>query len=138
MKIFLLIVGGLFVLFILYTFLMARRMKKTPAEADSERIKILNDQTFATQIKSGVTLVDFWAPWCMPCKMMIPVLNELAEDESHNAKIAKLNVDENQKTAAKYGVRSIPTSILFKNGKEIKRFVGVKPAQFFVKQIKSV
>jgi thioredoxin 1 len=138
MKIFLLIIGGLFVLFILYTFLMARRMKKTPAEADSERIKILNDQTFATQIKSGVTLVDFWAPWCMPCKMMIPVLNELAEDESHNAKIAKLNVDENQKTAAKYGVRSIPTSILFKNGKEIKRFVGVKPAQFFVKQIKSV
>lgn len=138
MKIFLLIIGGLFVLFILYTFIMARRMKNAPAEADSDKIKILNDQTFATQIKSGVTLVDFWAPWCMPCKMMIPVLNELAEDESHNAKIAKLNVDENQKTAAKYGVRGIPTSILFKNGKEIKRFVGVKPAQFFVKQIKSI
>ncbi|MBN2779264.1 MAG: thioredoxin [Bacteroidales bacterium] len=138
MKIALLIIGGLFVLFILYTFIMARRMKKTPAEADSDKIKILNDQTFATQIKSGVTLVDFWAPWCMPCKMMIPVLNELAEDDSHNSKIAKLNVDENQKTAAKYSVRSIPTSILFKNGKEIKRFVGVKPAQFFIKQIKSV
>ncbi|MDD2385694.1 MAG: thioredoxin [Bacteroidales bacterium] len=113
-------------------------MKKTPADADNENIKILTDQSFDNQIKKGVTLVDFWAPWCMPCKMMIPVLNELSQDDSHDAIIAKLNVDENQKTAAKYGVRSIPTSIIFKNGKEIKRFVGVKPTQFFVKQIKSI
>ncbi|MDY0141185.1 MAG: thioredoxin [Bacteroidales bacterium] len=138
MKIFLLTIGGLFVLLILYTLIMARRMKKTPADADNENIKILTDQSFDNQIKKGVTLVDFWAPWCMPCKMMIPVLNELSQDDSHDAIIAKLNVDENQKTAAKYGVRSIPTSIIFKNGKEIKRFVGVKPTQFFVKQIKSI
>jgi thioredoxin 1 len=137
MRIALLIIGGLLVLFILYTFFMARKMKKSPAVSESEKIKTLTDQIFATQIKKGVTLVDFWAPWCMPCKMMAPVLNELAEDESHSATIAKLNVDENQRTASQYGVRGIPTSILFKNGKEVNRFVGVKPAQFFVKYIKS-
>jgi thioredoxin 1 len=138
METILLIIGGAFVLFIAYAFIMASRMKKKPAEPDSEKIKILTDKTFATQIKSGVTLVDFWAPWCMPCKMMIPVLNELAENSEHNATIAKLNVDENQQTAAKYGVRSIPTSIVFKNGKEVKRIVGVKPVDYLVKQIKSV
>ena len=137
MKIFLLILGGVVVLFIIYSFFMARKMKKSPAVADSNKIKILTDQTFEKQIKSGVTLVDFWAPWCMPCKMMSPIINELAEDESLNANIAKLNVDENQKTSAKYGVRGIPTSVLFKNGKEVNRFVGVKPANFFAKHIKN-
>ncbi|PLX09898.1 MAG: thioredoxin [Marinilabiliales bacterium] len=112
-------------------------MRKSPAVADSDKIKILNDKNFQLQIKKGITLVDFWAPWCMPCKMMGPVLNELAENDELGATVAKLNVDENQSTAAKYGVRGIPTSILFKNGKEVNRFVGVKPAQFFEKHIKS-
>lgn len=134
----LLIIGGAFVVFIAYAFIMANRMRKKPADPDSEKIKILNDKTFATSIKSGVTLVDFWAPWCMPCKMMIPVLNDLAENPEHNATIAKLNVDENQQTAAKFGVRSIPTSIIFKNGKEVKRIVGVKPVDYLLKQIKAL
>jgi thioredoxin 1 len=138
MKTALLIIGGALVLIIGYAFVMARKLKNAPAEADNNKIKTLNDQTFATQIKNGVTLVDFWASWCMPCKMMIPVLNELADNDEHKAAIAKLNVDENQQTAAKYGVRSIPTSIVFKNGKEVKRFVGVKPVDFFVKQLKNI
>lgn len=138
MKTVLLIIGGALILFIAYAFIMARKLKRAPAEDDSEKIKILDDKNFAQQIKSGTTLVDFWAPWCMPCKMMIPVLNELAESDEHNSNIAKLNVDENQQTAAKYGVRSIPTSIVFKNGKEIKRFVGVKPVDFFIKQLKNI
>ncbi len=138
MKTALLIIGGALILIIGYAFIMARKLKRAPAEDDSEKIKILNDKNFAQQIKSGTTLVDFWAPWCMPCKMMIPVLNEIAESEEHKANIAKLNVDENQQTASKYGVRSIPTSIVFKNGKEIKRFVGVKPADYFIKQLASI
>ncbi len=138
MKTVLLIIGGLLIFIIAYALVMARKLKNAPAESDNEKIKILNDKDFSLQIKNGVTLVDFWAPWCMPCKMMIPVLNELAGNEEHKASIAKLNVDENQQTAAKYGVRSIPTSIIFKNGKEVKRFVGVKPADFFIKQLKNV
>lgn len=137
MKIVLLIIGGAVVLFIIYSFFMARKMRNTSAVEDSDKIKILDDQTFESEIKKGITFVDFWAPWCMPCKMMGPIINELADDESINATIAKLNVDENQKTAAKYGVRGIPTSIIFKNGKEVKRFVGIKPASFFSKHIKN-
>jgi thioredoxin 1 len=132
-----LIIGVAFILFVIYAAFVMRKMKNTPAGSDSEKIKILDDKNFASQIKSGVTLVDFWAPWCMPCKMMIPVLNELAENTEHTATIAKLNVDENQQTAAKYGVRSIPTSIIFKNGKEVDRIVGVKPIDYLIKHIKS-
>jgi thioredoxin 1 len=132
-----LIIGSAFILFVIYAAFVMRKMKKTPAGPDSEKIKILDDKNFASQTKSGVTLVDFWAPWCMPCKMMIPVLNELAENTEHTATIAKLNVDENQQTAAKYGVRSIPTSIIFKNGKEVDRIVGVKPIDYLLKHIKS-
>jgi len=80
-------------------------------------------------------LVDFWAEWCMPCKMMIPVLNELAEEVDGSVSIAKLNVDEQKKTAAGFKVRSIPTMILFRNGKEIHRFVGVKTKDYLLKEL---
>jgi thioredoxin 1 len=69
---------------------------------------------------------------------VVPILNELADSLPENTTIAKLNVDESQQIAAKYGVRSIPTSIVFKNGKEIKRFVGVKPASFFLKELEKL
>jgi len=105
------------------------RMKTIKSEPESSKIRILTDQNFNNQIKAGVVLVDFWAPWCMPCKLMVPVLNELVEDpDLQKAVIAKLNVDEARATASKFGIRSIPTSIIFKNGKEVERFVGVKPS----------
>lgn len=80
-------------------------------------------------------MVDFWASWCVPCKAMAPVLNELAEELDEKVKICKLNVDENQQLAVKYAVRSIPTLILFRNGKEIDRFVGVKSKSFLTGKI---
>ena len=113
-----------------------RKIKNTPEEETHVAIKQLSDANFQAQVKTGVTLVDFWAAWCMPCKMMAPVLNETAEELGSAAKIAKLDVDSNRESSAKYGVRSIPTLILFKNGKEINRFVGVKTKDFLLKEIK--
>jgi thioredoxin 1 len=112
-----------------------RKMKNTPLEADSEKIKTLTDKNFQNQIKEGVILVDFWASWCMPCKMMAPVLNEMANELGEGRHIGKLNVEDYQTVSAKYNVRGIPTMILFKNGKEINRFVGVKPKDFLMKQL---
>jgi len=112
-----------------------QRMKILKNVKSSGKITILTDQNFLSKIKSGVVLVDFWAEWCMPCKMMVPVLNELAEEVDGNVTIAKLNVDEAKKTAAGYKVRSIPTMVLFKNGKEIHRFVGVKTKDYLLREL---
>ncbi|ANB56927.1 thioredoxin [Anoxybacillus sp. B7M1] len=87
------------------------------------------DQTFTTETSTGVTLVDFWAPWCGPCRMIAPVLEELAEDLGDKVKIVKVNVDENQETASKYGVMSIPTLLVFKDGDVVDKTVGFQPKE---------
>jgi len=125
----------LFAGFITYMFFAYKKIKNTPETETHSAIKELTDQSFQSQVKTGVTLVDFWASWCMPCKMMAPVLNETAEALGSKAKIGKLDADSNQASSARYGVRSIPTLILFKNGKEINRFVGVKTKDFLLKEI---
>ena len=126
------------ILALLVTFLIIRtkrQLGELKNIKDSERVRILNDQNFATKIKSGTVLVDFWATWCMPCKLMVPVLNELAEETNGRVTIAKLDVDQAKATASRFSVRSIPTMILFKNGKEIHRFVGVKSKDYLLKEI---
>lgn len=129
------ILGVLGVLLAFLLFRAKRQMRQLKDVKSSEKVKILNDQNFNNQIKTGVVLVDFWAEWCMPCKLMVPVLNELAEETSKKITIAKLNVDESNKTASQFAVRSIPTMILFKNGKEIHRFVGVKTKDYLLKEL---
>jgi len=111
------------------------KMKNAPAVEDSELIEHLTAQNFEHKTKSGVVLVDFWASWCMPCKMMAPILNEVAIATEDKAKIYKLNVDEQQQVAAKYGIRNIPTMILFKDGKEVERIIGVKPKESIISSI---
>lgn len=122
-------------LFGIYMFYSLRKMKNMAAVPESEKILTLTDKNFQAQIQKGLVMVDFWAEWCMPCKVMGPVLNELAEDENFKATVAKLNVDHFQSVSQKQGVRGIPTLILFKNGKEVDRFVGVKPRDFLIKQV---
>lgn len=131
----LIIVLGALVLMGIYLYLNYRRMKNAPEVANSPKVKVLTDKNFSHQVRNGVILVDFWASWCMPCKMMAPVINEVAESVNGNAFVAKLDVDQNRSVAAKYKIRNIPTMILFRNGKEINRFVGAKSKDFLVKQI---
>jgi thioredoxin 1 len=128
------VVGVLVVLVGLLIFNTRQKMKNLKDVKESSQIKILTDQNFKNQIKTGLVLVDFWASWCMPCKMMVPVLNDVAEESNGKVTIAKVNVDEQKATAAKFGIRSIPTMILFQNGKEVKRIVGVKTKDYLLKE----
>ncbi|KHF41005.1 thioredoxin [Halalkalibacter okhensis] len=89
----------------------------------------VTDQTFASETSDGVVLADFWAPWCGPCKMIAPVLEELDSEMGDKVKIAKLNVDENQETAGKYSVMSIPTLLVFKGGEVVDQVVGFQPKE---------
>ena len=86
----------------------------------------LNDANFDATTKEGVSFVDFWAPWCGPCRMLAPIIDELANDYEGKANICKVNTDEAQDLAVKYGVRSIPTMIVMKDGDVIETMVGVQ------------
>jgi thioredoxin 1 len=104
----------------------------------SENIQELNDSTFEEGVKNGVTLVDFFADWCGPCRMLTPILEKLAKEVQGKAKIVKIDVDSAQKVAATFQVTSIPTLILFKNGKESGRIVGLKDAETLKKFILNI
>jgi thioredoxin 1 len=86
----------------------------------------LNDTNFDSQIQNGTTLVDFWAPWCGPCRIQGPILDRVALQAQGTATVAKLNVDDAPGVATIYGIQSIPTLIVFRNGEPVHRFVGVQ------------
>jgi thioredoxin len=101
------------------------------ADAGSKPITV-TDATFAREVLGarGVpVLVDYWAEWCGPCRMVAPVLDELAAESNGRYRIAKLNVDENPRTAAQYNIRSIPTMLVFRDGAVVDRIVGAQPKQ---------
>jgi thioredoxin 1 len=103
----------------------------------NKQVTELSDSQFEAAIANGVTLVDFWAPWCGPCRMQKPILEEVAKNIDSQAKIAELNVDEAQSIAVQFGVQSIPTLILFKDGSEVRRFVGVQPGEILIDAIRA-
>ncbi|MEK6777287.1 MAG: thioredoxin [bacterium] len=106
----------------------------------SDKVIVLNDQNFQDEIKASQVpvLVDFWAEWCAPCRMIAPILDEIAEEHAGKLKIAKLNVDQNRSIAAQYGVMSIPTLIIFKDGEMVEQMIGAQPKENLLKILKSV
>ncbi len=92
----------------------------------AEGVKELSDATFEDEISSGITVVDFWAPWCAPCHMQGPILEQVAAKVGDTVTIAKVNVDVAPHMASQFGIRSIPTLIVFKDGTPVQQFVGVQ------------
>ena len=95
----------------------------------------LTADNFDATVAEGVTMVDFWAPWCGPCRMIAPVVEELAEDFDGKAKIAKVNTDEQQELAVKYGIRSIPAILFFKDGEVVDQMVGAASKDAFASKL---
>jgi thioredoxin 1 len=92
-------------------------------------VRELSDQEFQSEVLQSTepVLIDFWAPWCGPCRMIAPIVEELASENAGSVKVVKINIDNSPNTAASYGVSSIPTLMIFKNGEVVDRFVGVQP-----------
>lgn len=105
------------------------------SQENSGGVKLLNESTFDENIKSGVTLVDFWAPWCKPCKMQGPIIEEVSKEMQGKANICKLDIDESNSIARKYGIQSIPTLLIFKDGALVGSFVGVTNKQDIIEAL---
>jgi len=134
----LIVIGVVIVTFVILRYITMAKMKNTPMVADHVNVLTLTDKNFQQQTKNKVVLVDFWATWCAPCRMMAPVLNDVASELTGNSLVGKINIEQHQSLAQKFKVRSIPTLILFKNGTEINRFVGIKSKDFLLKEIAKV
>jgi thioredoxin 2 len=102
---------------------------KTPLPAGSAGPLTVSDATFAAEVERAPTpvLVDMWAPWCGPCRTLGPIVDELAGELAGRVRVAKMNVDENPTTSSRFSVRSIPTLLVFKDGREVDRIVGAQP-----------
>jgi len=97
----------------------------------------VNDDNFQKEVleSEGLVLVDFWAPWCMPCRMLAPTIEEIANEMEGKVKVCKMNVDESIKYPQQYGIMSIPTVMLFKDGQVVETMIGLQPKEEIVKTI---
>jgi thioredoxin 1 len=133
----LIIVGLITAVLGIIVFMAKAKMKNLPLEADHEKILTLTDQNFHHQTKDKIVLIDFWAGWCAPCRLMAPVLNQVSSELTNNLHVGKVDIEQYQSLAQKFKIRSIPTMVLLKDGIEINRFVGVKSKSFLLDMIKS-
>lgn len=134
----LIIIGVVIIAVYIFRTIAMAQMKKTPMVTDHEKVVTLTEQNFQQKTKGKVVLVDFWASWCAPCRMMAPVLNDVASELNGNSHVGKVDIQQYQSLANQFKVRSIPTLILLKNGKEVNRFVGIKSKDFLLKEIAKV
>lgn len=138
MKTALIITGALIVVFGVLILMARARMKNVPSVENHDNIITLTDVNFQHQTKNRIVLVDFWASWCAPCRIMAPVLNDVADELTGNAYVGKVNIEQYQALAQKYQIRNIPTMVLFKDGKEVSRIIGVRSKQYLLQQINNV
>ena len=131
----LIITGIIVVAFLIFRYLMVSKIKNTPLVADHQKVLTLTDKNFMQLTRNKVILIDFWAAWCAPCRMMAPVLNEVAAELPDNALVGKVDIEKYQVIAQKFKIRNIPTMVLLKNGIEVKRFVGMKSKDFLIQQV---
>jgi thioredoxin 1 len=95
----------------------------------------ITDENFDKVIAQGVTIVDFWAPWCLPCRIQGPILEKVSKKVNENVRVCKMNVDDNMITAQKYGISSIPTLLVFRDGQMEKKFIGVQGEETLMKAV---
>lgn len=111
--------------------------QKSDKKADS-KVLTITDNDFDKTIKKGITMVDFWAVWCGPCRRQGPIVEEIANEVGKKYKIGKLDVDNNKVSSNAYNVRNIPTLIIFKDGKEVKRLVGLQDKQTLLNELNAI
>lgn len=111
--------------------------QKADKKADS-KVLTITDNDFDKTIKKGITMVDFWAVWCGPCRRQGPIVEEIANEVGKKYKIGKLDVDNNKVSSNAYNVRNIPTLIIFKDGKEVKRLVGLQDKQTLLNELNAI
>lgn len=100
----------------------------------------VNDEDFKKEVleSKGLILVDFWAPWCMPCRMLAPTIEEIAKEMEGKIKVCKMNVDENVQYPQQYGIMSIPTVMLFKDGQAVETMIGLQPKEAYLSKINEI
>ena len=103
--------------------------------ATNDTIVTLTTDNFNEQIATGVVMVDFWATWCMPCKAMAPVIDEIASQTTGKVKVGKVDIDENKDLARQFGIQAIPTLIIFKDGKQVETLVGMQSKESIVQAL---
>jgi len=125
-------------LIITLSLLSLKSFSQKADKASESKVLILTDENFQKNIKKGITLVDFWAVWCGPCRRQAPIIEEIANEVGKKFKISKLDVDVNKTVASQYNVRNIPTLIIFKDGNEVKRMVGVQDKQTLLNELTNI
>lgn len=126
----------LFIFIIAATIFQRYKAAKNPEiKGQDSRVIDLTDEDFQETIKLGVTLVDFWAPWCGPCRVQNPVIEKIAHELGDVAKICKINVDVHKKSAIQMKIKNIPNIIIFKDGEAVKQLIGAKPKHVILKAL---